>query len=297
MSSNYDKTVMCGVCGKFMRDNNLKRHTSTKHGNVESIEQRGDGFATFKTNTGAEDVHHDRSLDNNPTNANNRDVLQSIHQPEKREMLKRYHLAQNIIEDARHSHNGDAKMAEYREAMQDFSLLRDRRVSGAREQQNAVTKKRRIDNGEASTSEIEMTDAAVTDLLPASQKENALKMLRLLRAHGEDVVSWTRTGDVSIHGERVPGTNLVDLVNDVLQSSRSSIMSMPQRENFLTALAAASVPEALIKNKTALELYREIKADYDSDDSINEAAVSSTVKKGRKPLTGLLRYKRREDAR
>ena len=30
-----------------------------------------------------------------------------------------------------------------------------------------------------------MTDAAVVDMLPASQRENALKMLRLLRAHGE----------------------------------------------------------------------------------------------------------------
>ena len=102
-------------------------------------------------------------------------------------------------------------------------------------------------------------------------------MLRLLRAHGGDVVSWTRTGDVSIHGERVHGTNLVDLVNDVLQSSRSSIKSMPKRENFLTALADASVPETLINNKTALKLYRQIKADYDNDDSINEAAVSSTT--------------------
>ena len=160
-------------------------------------------------------------------------------------------------------------MAEYREAMQDFSLLRDRQGSDARQQQNAVKKKRRIDDGEVSTSETDMTDAAVVDLLPSSQKENAFKMLRLLRAHGADVVSWTRTGDVSIHGERVHGTNLVDLVNDVLQSSRSSIKSMPQRENFLTALADASVPETLIKNKKALELYREIKADYDNDDSIN----------------------------
>ena len=56
----------------------------------------------------------------------NRDVLQSIQQPEQREMLKRYHLAQNILEDARRSPGGEANMAEYREAMQDFSLLRDR---------------------------------------------------------------------------------------------------------------------------------------------------------------------------
>ena len=94
-------------------------------------------------------------------------------------------------------------MAEYREAMQDFSLLRNRQSSGVRLLHNAVTKKRRIDDGEARTSETEMTDAAVVDMLPASQKENAHKLLRLLRAHGDDVVSWTRNGEVSIYGERL----------------------------------------------------------------------------------------------
>ena len=52
---------------------------------------------------------------------------------------------------------------------------------------------------------------------------------------------------------------------------------MPQRENFLTALADANVPEALIKNKRALELYREIKTEYDNDDSDDDAVVSSTT--------------------
>ena len=186
-------------------------------------------------------------------------------------MLKRYHLAQNALRD------GGENTAEYREAMQDFSLLRNRKSSGVRLLQNAVTKKHRIDDGEARTSETEMTDAAVVDMLPDSQKENAHKLLRLLCAHGDDVVSWTRNGEVSIHGERLHGMNFADLVNDVLQSSRSSIGYMPQREHFLTDLADASVPEALIKNKKALKLYREIKTDYDNDDSNNEATVSSTT--------------------
>ena len=54
-----------------------------------------------------------------------RDVLQSIKQPEQREMLKRYQLAQNILHDNQRS-SDDTKMNEYREMMQDFSMLRDR---------------------------------------------------------------------------------------------------------------------------------------------------------------------------
>ena len=53
-----------------------------------------------------------------------RDVLQSIKQPEQREMLKRYQLAQNILHDNQRV-NDDTKMNEYRETMQDFSMLRD----------------------------------------------------------------------------------------------------------------------------------------------------------------------------
>ena len=57
-----------------------------------------------------------------------RDVLQSIKQPEQREMLKRYQLAQNILHDNQRV-NDDTKMNEYHELMQDFSMLRDRQGS------------------------------------------------------------------------------------------------------------------------------------------------------------------------
>ncbi|MCP4459770.1 MAG: hypothetical protein GY816_17365 [Cytophagales bacterium] len=47
-----------------------------------------------------------------------RDVLQSIKQPEQREMLKRYSLAQNMLKDP------NRNIAEYHEAMGDFSVLK-----------------------------------------------------------------------------------------------------------------------------------------------------------------------------
>ena len=56
-------------------------------------------------------------------------------------MLKRYHMAQNILEDARRSPENDAKMDEYREAIQDFSLLRDRQSRGTLMLQSDVNKK------------------------------------------------------------------------------------------------------------------------------------------------------------
>ena len=96
---------------------------------------------------------------------------------------------------------------------------------------------------------------------------------------------------MSIHGQRLRGTNIVDLIGDVVRSSPSKFIA-PQREQFLNALADANVPETLVKNKTALERYRAIKNDdavamtateterYDDDDdneAIDDATVSSTT--------------------
>ena len=55
---------------------------------------------------------------------NKSDVLQAIHHPEQREMLKRYQLAQNLLRDAKQT-NDETKLDEYNEAMRDVALLRD----------------------------------------------------------------------------------------------------------------------------------------------------------------------------
>ena len=59
-----------------------------------------------------------------------RELLRSIQRPEQHEMLKRYNVAQEILHDARRTDDSGAKMAEYREAMHNFSLLRDRSRGG-----------------------------------------------------------------------------------------------------------------------------------------------------------------------
>ena len=109
-----------------------------------------------------------------------------------------------------------------------------------------------------------------------------MKLLNTLRERGDDTVTWTEDGEVRIRGEPLTGTNIVDLVGDVVRSA-SSKTSAPQRERFLNALAEANVPETLVKNKAALERYRQIKNNVDGNmasaatnvDSIDE--VSSTT--------------------
>ena len=57
-SKNYHKSIMCGVCGKVVRDDTLKRHMSAMHGNAEEI---------------AQDDQHDQPFKNNPTEACNQE--------------------------------------------------------------------------------------------------------------------------------------------------------------------------------------------------------------------------------
>ena len=37
MSGNYNKTAMCNICGKVMRDDNLKRHIRSRNGEINGI--------------------------------------------------------------------------------------------------------------------------------------------------------------------------------------------------------------------------------------------------------------------
>ena len=193
----------------------------------------------------------------------NRDVLQSIKQPEQREMLKRYQLAHNILNDHQRL-DDDTKMNEYREMMQDFSVLRDRQGHVQQAQQPVI----KVD--EDREKKDDDIDAAVVDALPNSQKVNAKKLIRLLRSH--DVVSWTPQGDVSIRGQRLRGVNIVDLVGDVVRTTPSKSMP-PQREQFLNALAQANVPETFVKNRMALEHYRAIKNDGAYQDNVEAASL------------------------
>ena len=107
-------------------------------------------------------------------------------------------------------------MNKYPEMMQDFSVLRDRQGHLQETGQPIIKNQQGDENREKKDEDI---DAAVVDALPNSQKVIAKKLIRLLRSHGNNVVSWTPQGDVSIQGKRLRGVNIVDLVGDVVRTT------------------------------------------------------------------------------
>ena len=169
----------------------------------------------------------------------------------------------------------DVNMDEYREAMQDFTFLRNRQGGARPQPKRVMTKEQLNDKGGEEGDRTAVNDAAVVDVLPDSQKATAEKLLQLLRAHDNDVISWTRSDEVSIHKRRLHKTNVVDLIVDVVHSSPSKTIT-PLRDQFLAALADANIAKTVIKNKKALKRHRVIKAD-DANDPSDDATISSTT--------------------
>ena len=121
-----------------------------------------------------------------------RDVLQSIKQPEQRDMLKRYSLAQNMLQGQ------NVDINEYNEAMTDFSTLKNRQKAVSIPQPPVVKKQRTYEvRGDDNNDDI---DESVIDTLPENQQIHAKKIMQVLRSRGDDLISWTPEGDVSIRG-------------------------------------------------------------------------------------------------
>ena len=91
--------------------------------------------------------------------------------------------------------------------------------------------------------------------MPPTLQKQARQLLNRLSGRA-DLISWSKNGEVTIGGRRLVGSNIGDLVGDVLRSRKSET---PERARFLNVLAQANVPEEFVKNKSALTNYRRIK--------------------------------------
>ena len=206
------------------------------------------------------------------TKIDTRDVLQSIKKPEQREMLKRYQLAQNILNNKQHPNNA-IKMNEFHEMMQDFHLLRNRQGNASskeRQQQDLSVSKQSIgDNGDGDDN----VDMSLIETFPDNQKDDAQKLIRLLRSRGNGLVSWGTNGEVTIYGKQLKGANITDLISNVIQPRSSQ--KIPTQ--FLNVLAEVNIPETLVKNRGVIKTYRKIKDNGIKDSASDVLNVSSTT--------------------
>ena len=167
--------------------------------------------------------------------SNSGSIVQAVQQPEQEEMIKKYNLATSALDDS--STPLSQQISEYKDAIHDFSILRNKMPVNHKQ---PVSKDKVVDE--------------VLHLIPPTLKNDAENLMK--RIKDDDVISWTPRGEVSIHGEKIIGSNIGDLIADVIRSTKKP---MPERQTFLKALLEMNTPEVMIKNKSALQEFRKLK--------------------------------------
>ena len=185
-----------------------------------------------------------RALSDSEVTKNSSAIMQAINQPEQREMVRSYNVAQSLLRDNTNKPD-DERMREYNEKMQDFYMYKDK-IKGA----HMAASRRPAEKSEDDRAVREAVSA-----MPVSLQSSAQKLIDRIKDNG-DVISWTPDGEVSIHGQKIVGSSITDLVGDAIRNTRAQ---HPNRAPFLEALAEMNTPDAMIKNKSALAQFQRIK--------------------------------------
>lgn len=98
--------------------------------------------------------------------------------------------------------------------------------------------------------EQELDDNDLLNTFPKSLKNKASLLLKQIKQSG--VIAWDGLGCVSIHGNRLQGSNIIDLLNDVIRS-RKTDTEPAGRDQFIKCLSDINVPHILIGNKLRRE--------------------------------------------
>ena len=118
----------------------------------------------------------------------------------------------------------------------------------------AVPEEEEKPQGEQIEEKPDEIETDILDSVPAMMKSRTRQLIKKLKAN-KDIIGWNEQGQMVFKGTTIPGTNIVDLVND----------SLHQRENFnpegwellSKALGHLNVPEG--KTKIVLDLFESIK--------------------------------------
>ena len=119
----------------------------------------------------------------------------------------------------------------------------------------------------------------VLDSLPNRYKKNAEILLSKLRQH-QEISSWDDKGSFQYRGELLPGSNILDLVRGITQSTALSDKRKPKGwDVFLKALAELNIPTSIVGNSTAREQLEAMKSAATPSSSPSATAVVVRPKK------------------
>ena len=167
----------------------------------------------------------------------NKPDLSQLKNPTQDQLVKTVGEMNNVLHD--NSLPDDIKSSRFNEKIKDFTIYADKITTPA------------------TTTPITKHPTNQTfHSLPKTFQQPANILLSELQKH-PDRVQWNNN-ELTIDGKRMVGSNLVDLVGDVLRN-RKTVSAPMYSDDFLQLLVDMNVPEELIRNKYRLAKFRSLK--------------------------------------
>ena len=93
----------------------------------------------------------------------------------------------------------------------------------------------------------------ILESVPTTMKSRALQLVNKLKAN-KDIVGWNDHGQMVFEGRTIPGTNVIDLINDTLRQRKN--FNPAGWQLFAKALGRLNVPEGIIRNEERLNMVK-----------------------------------------
>ena len=120
--------------------------------------------------------------------------------------------------------------------------------------------------------------------LPTTYRSPANVLMRELEKY-PDMIQWNpTTHEVKVKGQTLKGSNVVDLISDVMRTRKTAKIPLHGR-TFIKLLADLNLPESFVKNKYRISQFRSYKqGDADDNDDDDTSFRQREVARARKRL-------------
>ena len=145
----------------------------------------------------------------------------------------------------------DTKATMYAQQLQRVNQLKNQVVRPEPSPLQMITHTEQTMTSESDSSEqLSATDKQIIDSVPKTMQNRAKLLIQKLKDHS-DVISWNDNGQLVLDGSTIPNSNIVNLVNDVMQKRKG--FNPEHSSTFAKALAKINVPEDYVRNPNRID--------------------------------------------
>ena len=175
----------------------------------------------------------------------------------------------------------DEKARLYSQILQRYLNYHDKRMSQP-VRVSVVSSKPTTEKSETQPEPVDLPDNIETDILesvPPTMKTRARQLVKKLKEN-KDLITWDDKAQLVYEGKPIPGSNVVDLVNDALRHKKN--FNPHGWRLFAKALSDVNIPEGIVINENRLKTIRDYKIGALHQPELEEASSVATP-----PLLGI----------